>query len=105
MRIENYVNYGMCIYESTVTGKDAFRLGDVVINDDNEIGVVIQVHSPDEFRTDMFGNSSSGEVRMATDAEIQLYRPLISYQGKFRHNANHTGRFQNRKSASKTQSK
>lgn len=86
MNIPNYVNYGMCIYESQVTGLDKYKLGDVVIDDQNDIGVVIQVHSQDEFRTDMFGNASAREVRMATDEEISLYRPDILKQGTFKHN-------------------
>lgn len=87
MRIENYVNYGMCIYESAVTGKDAYQLGDVVINQYNEVAVVIQVHSPVEFRGDMFGNFSDSEVRFATDREIKLYRPTILQEGDFKHEA------------------
>lgn len=85
MTIKNYLNYGMCIYDNIITGQDKHALGDVVINEANEIGVVIQIHSKDEFRTDMFGNSSSGEVRMATDDEIKTYRPDLLEQGKFSH--------------------
>jgi len=86
MRIKNYVNYGMCVYQSCVTENDAFKLGDVVINFENQIGVIIQVHTPDEFRTDMFGNASSSEIRMAKIEEVELYRPNIMKEGKFIHN-------------------
>ncbi len=85
MNIPNYVNYGCFVYESKVTGKDAYKLGDVVINKDNEIGVVIQIHSPEEFRVDMFGNTSKDEVRLATDEEIKAYRPLIEQECTFYH--------------------
>ncbi len=85
MNLKNYINYGMCIYESHVTGLDKYKLGDVVINDENEIGVIIQMHSQDEFRTDMFGNTSTGEVRIATEVEIYLYRPNILKEGNFKH--------------------
>jgi len=85
MRIENYVNYGCFLYESKVSGADAYRLGDVVINEYNEVGVVIQMHDRVEFRTDMFGNTSDDEVRLATDKEISLYRPNILQEGHFKH--------------------
>jgi len=85
MNIKNYVNYGMCIYESTVTGNDKYKLGDVVVNDKNEIGVIIQIHSANEFRTDMFGNSSESEVRKATDMHIKRFRPNLLNEGNFEH--------------------
>ena len=85
MNIKNYINYGMCIYESNVTGKDDYRLGDVVINKENEIGVIIQMHESNEFRTDMFGNASTSEVRLATDEEVGQYRPNILEEGNFKH--------------------
>jgi len=85
MNIKNYINYGMCIYDNTITENDAYKLGDVVINDEYEIGVIIQIHTPNEFRTDMFGNSSSGEVRKATDMHIKRFRPNILNEGAFEH--------------------
>jgi hypothetical protein len=85
MRIENYVNYGMCIYDNVLSPQDAYQLGDVVINRQNEVGVIIQIHSPEEFRTDMFGNSCTHGVRFATDEEIGKYRPFILTQGHFKH--------------------
>lgn len=75
----------MCLYVSTVTGKDKFKLGDVVINKENEIGVVIQIHGDGDLRTDMFGNEWEGNLRMATNAEIEKYRPNILKQGNFKH--------------------
>lgn len=84
MRIQNYLSYGMCIYDNAVTNA-AYNLGDVVINDDNEIGVVIQLHGNGEFRVDMFGNTSDSEVRMASDEEIKKYRPNILTEGRFKH--------------------
>lgn len=85
MRQANYINYGMCIYQSIVTGKDDYQLGDIVINEENEIGVIIQMHSISEFRTDMFGNSSSLEVKMATKEQIKAYRPNLKKQAHFIH--------------------
>lgn len=92
MNLKNYLNYGMCIYQNTITGFDKYHLGDVVINNYNEIGVIIQVHSATEFRTDMFGNSSVDEVRMATDDEIKAHRPNIASEGHFTHGSKKPGR-------------
>ena len=86
MNIKNYINYGMCIYENNISAKDDYKLGDVVINKENEIGVIIQMHSTGDFRTDMFGNASSSEVRLSTEDEIKLYRPKIWDEGTFNHN-------------------
>jgi hypothetical protein len=85
MRISNYLNFGMCEYDNHTTAKDDFKLGDVVINDQNEIGVIIQVHSDCEFRTDMFGNCSTTEIRLATDQEILDFRPNVLNEGTFIH--------------------
>ena len=85
MNLPNYVNYGMCVYENNISENDLFELGDVVINEDNEIGVVIQIHSESEFRVDMFGNTSVDDVRLATDKEIEQFRPNIKNQGTFKH--------------------
>jgi hypothetical protein len=57
-----------------------FRLGQVVINQENEIGVVIQLHEDGDCRTDMFGNCSSSEVTTATIEQIKKFRPeLLEY--------------------------
>lgn len=85
MNLENYQEYGMCIYENDKASSHKYKLGDVVINDENEIGVVIQLHDRGEFRTDMFGNSSDSEVRMATDSEVLKYRPDMLKQNHFTH--------------------
>jgi hypothetical protein len=85
MNLPNYLNYGMCVYDNNTSDNDSFKLGDVVINEDNEIGVIIQVHEPCEFRADMFGNVSDSEIRLATDKEIEQFRPNIKNQGTFKH--------------------
>jgi hypothetical protein len=55
-----------------------FQLGQIIINPKtNEIGVVIQTHSDDECRTDMFGNCDASEVGYATLQEIQEHRPEL----------------------------
>lgn len=56
------------------------QLGQILIDPKtNEIGVIIQTHSDDECRTDMFGNCDANEVCFATLQEIKEHRPeLIS---------------------------
>jgi len=56
---------------------DPFQLGHVVINDNNEIGVIIQKHGGNEYRTDMFGNCHISEIKHATDKQIENFRPNI----------------------------
>lgn len=88
MNIPNYEDYACMNYENNISGHDDFQLGDVVIREidelgdtTNEIGVIIQVHSPDEFRTDMFGNTYTDDIRLATQFEIDTYRPNILSEG------------------------
>lgn len=83
MKISNYLNYGCAVYESSVRGTDKFKLGDVVIDKENQIGVIIQVHNKDEFRVDMFGNTSASDVTLATKEQINEFRPNIKKQGIF----------------------
>lgn len=73
----NFVSYTCFDYTSNISKKDSYKLGDVVINQYNEIGIIIQMHSPNEFRTDMFGNTHKDEVRPATYDDILSFRPNI----------------------------
>ncbi|MFA5068081.1 MAG: hypothetical protein WC466_08635 [Candidatus Izemoplasmatales bacterium] len=75
MNIKNYKDYAWLDYPSKEC--KVYQLGDVVINNENDIGIIIQIHDCEEYRTDAFGNVSSSEIRMATDEEIQKYRPDI----------------------------
>ncbi len=78
MNLTNFRRYACFEYESGESS--THKLGDVVIkeNEDGfEIAVIIQIHAENEFRTDMFGNASSSEVRMATDEEVNKYRPNL----------------------------
>lgn len=84
MNLPNYLDYALFDYENNVSKDDDFQLGDVVIKEldwdgstINEIGVIIQVHSKDEFRTDMFGNCGTHELRLATSFEIEAHRPTL----------------------------
>lgn len=74
----DYRNYSLFEYHSVTSSKDKFKLGDVVIKkDDREIGVIIQIHNPNEYRTDMFGNCSDGEIELATLTQITIRRPSL----------------------------
>lgn len=67
----DYRKYALFTYNSTTSPNDDFRLGDVVKKTESgEIGVIIQVHAPDDFRTDCWGNCSSSEIVMAKDWEV-----------------------------------
>jgi hypothetical protein len=75
--------FGVYFFKNLNTNKN-FQLGEVVItvidadnsfvDIGNPIGVVIQLHDDGDCRTDMFGNCSSSEVRLATLDEIKEYR-------------------------------
>jgi hypothetical protein len=54
-----------------------YNLADVVVNNQNEIGVIIQLHDDGEYRTDMFGNCSEIEINPATKNQIELNRPEL----------------------------
>ena len=71
--------YSLFEYESKDLENNAFELGNVVINDRNEIGVIIQLYevSGGDLRTDMFGNYSTDKLRLATDPEIKKFRPEL----------------------------
>jgi hypothetical protein len=86
MRIVNYKSFGCFKYESKTSSR--YELGDVVkkvSEDGTEIGVMIQIHDEYEYRTDMFGNCDMGEITLATNEEIAMFRPelLTNQVGKF----------------------
>ena len=57
---------------------DTYVLGDIVYKEEtDEVGVIIQVHGNDEYRTDQFGNCWSGELKPATKEQIKSLRKDI----------------------------
>jgi hypothetical protein len=78
--IVNHNKYRKFEYENNPSKSDAFILGEVVYNVVTaEIGVIIQCHGNDEYRTDMFGNcafmnGAHGDVVLATDEQIWFKR-------------------------------
>jgi exosome complex RNA-binding protein Csl4 len=81
MTLRNHKEYAAFQYESHMTNECPYVLGDVVINEENEVGVIIQIHDDNEYRTDQFGNTHISQVRMATNEEIQKFRPNILNEG------------------------
>lgn len=80
MKVKDYNKYRRFEYVNNITDKDDYQLGDVVclVSDGlPEIGVILQVHSPNEFRTDMWGNCSSSEIKMADLYQISKLRPEL----------------------------
>ena len=82
MRV-NHKEFALFEYEQNPSTSDTFKLGDVIINTGEEpnVGVVIQAHGNDEYRTDMHGNielsKKYGGMRLATDREISRLRPKL----------------------------
>ena len=59
-------------------GQIVFKMPDILSDEKPEIGIIIQVHPNDEFRTDMWGNSDFSDlVKPATLKQIQRFRPQI----------------------------
>ncbi len=74
MKVLNYTDFAAFNY---IQSGDISQLGNIVINRYNEIGVIIQVHEDTDIRTDMFGNCSLNEIRLATLEEIEKFQPDI----------------------------
>lgn len=73
--IVNYKDYALFKYEQAQEETlDPFVLGHVVINGDNEVGVIIQRHGGNEYRTDMFGNCTINDIKIATTEQIKKHR-------------------------------
>ena len=60
-------------YPTNEVGK--FRQGDVIIDHEGEVSIILQIHSDGEFRGDANGNGCEG--RYATLEEITSQRPEI----------------------------
>lgn len=78
MRVKNHKDFACFDYNQNESCKDFRKLGQIVYRKDDddteEIGVIIQVHENNHFRTDMFGNCHSEEIRLATVSEIKRIR-------------------------------
>jgi hypothetical protein len=74
MKVKNHKEFAFTDYNQYPQKEHIFELGEVVINKYNEVGVIIQLHEDLDYRTDMFGNCSESEIRLATLDEIKNYR-------------------------------
>ena len=82
MNITNYKKFACFEYESVESSQ--IKLGDVVFKqemyegeDVSEIGIILQIHNENEFRTDKFGNCCMSEITIATREQVLMYRPDI----------------------------
>jgi len=80
--IVNHNKYRLFEYENNPSKDDKFILGEVVHDQEaNEIGVIIQCHGNNEYRTDMFGNFCFDEkyssVVKAELINIKKLRPIL----------------------------
>ena len=77
MFVKDHNKFRRFDYENDMSNPN-FKLGQVVIkNDEDSVGVVIQLHEDGDCRTDMFGNCSSSEVTTATIEQIKKFRPEL----------------------------
>lgn len=80
----DYKKYKLFNYEQNPSKNDKFELGEVVIKDSEdvvEIGVIIQCHGNNEYRTDQFGNccydSKYGDIKKASILDVLMNRPSL----------------------------
>ena len=81
MKVINHKEFAYFDYESVESTKYSlgdilFRYPDILSDEKPEIGIVIQIHSELEFRTDMWGNSCDSDlIKPATIKQIERFRP------------------------------
>ena len=76
----DYRKYAYFTYTSTTSPNDIFRLGDLVKHKETgEIGVILQVHNPEEYRTDQWGNCSDSEIELATQEDLTARKMFLEY--------------------------
>lgn len=83
LTVKNYMDF--CYFEYKSANSTIYSLGDVV-KKDNEIGVIIQIHSEHEYRTDTWGNCSSSEIEPATAMDLiylSFGNQILPHLGKF----------------------
>jgi len=78
----DHTEFALFDYEQNPTKGDKFELGDVVISLKGEgVGVIIQCHGNNEYRTDQFGNccfdEKYNEIGKATLINIMMHRPSL----------------------------
>lgn len=86
IKANNYKQFTLFDYESKKTthkydlGTIVFKKSELEEESQTPIGVIIQLHSDGDYRTEMYGNVSESEIRPATWEEIYQYAPkLMNY--------------------------
>jgi hypothetical protein len=74
MKVKSSYKYLYYTSKQEDIDESPFNIGDVVINSENEIGVILAIYDRGEVRTDMFGVVSENEIRLAIIQEIIAYR-------------------------------
>jgi hypothetical protein len=82
MKVKDYLKFAMCEYNNGTSqhyelGDIVFKKADPLYEDEDEVGIIIQVHDEFEYRTDMFGNCHHSELSLATYEEIHKHRPYL----------------------------
>lgn len=82
MKVINYKKFQSFPYESVEGPFTEFELGDVVIDPQGDVAVVIQNYNDDwgEVRTDVNGNVYEEDCRLATLEEVKNIRPELLNQ-------------------------
>ena len=86
MKVRTLENIALFDYNSTTStlfelNDVVFRKGDAELDEEDEIGVIIQVHGEHEYRTEMFGNCCSSQIKLATYEEIEKLKPALIKSG------------------------
>ena len=76
LKVTDHTIFAAFQYESA-TGVNAYKLGSIVIDEQGDVGVVIQLHGFCELRVDSNGNQDEDKLRPATIAEIITMRPRL----------------------------
>lgn len=74
MKVKDTYKYLYYTSKQEDIDESPFNIGDVVINSENEIGVILAIYDRGEVRTDMFGVACETEIRLATIQEIVAYQ-------------------------------
>lgn len=67
MIIENYLEYGCFDYESELSEVNGFKLGEVVIDQELHVGIILQIFSDGDVRCNSNGVCSSDHLKKCSD--------------------------------------
>lgn len=81
--IVDHREYRFFHYKQEPSDDDKFVLGEVVFCEEDgmyDVGVILQCHGNDNYRTDAGGNCSGDKLTRATQNQIMRFRPEIIKQ-------------------------